>query len=242
MTPIPQRSVSPSSRSSPDEDEDDLNTPTTPSFFFSSASSSGSATPSDEDQDGARRLGPPSVGATRKEKDKERIRGELILEDDGDSDLGGINDSARNWGQEHDTWDRGWDPEAPSSFSPLPSSSSQHPNTPSSTLSNLSLLVLRSSLSGTSLSVPHALSLLASSTSHPLLLPPIFLVVIAGLSCANHIVIVYLSRYLDVKRIEDLTKGLPGCHGGKNKAVARMLVGLAGLGLMVMHLGGKSDL
>lgn len=238
--PSPFSSPPSSRRSSPDNDNDEheLDTPNTPSFAHPF-----SPFALDRDQQGSR----TSVGQEREAQNKDNVRGELILEQDN-----GDSDGEDYWGQPDHVRDNHWAEDADETesgaFLHPHSSSSSHPSSPSassqpSTLSSLTLLQLRSSLTSTSLSLPYALSLLASSSSSRasrLILPPLFLLLIAGISCSTHVVIVYLARYLGVKRVEDLVRGVPGCRGKKSKNSARLVVGLAGIGLMIVHLGGTS--
>lgn len=109
-------------------------------------------------------------------------------------------------------------------------------------LVQIALTLHSTSLTSTSLAVPYALSLISSSTTHTLLLPPLFVVLVASISGASHVVLAYLARYLDIKagRVEDLTKGIPGCGGKLAKMFVRAGVVLAGIGLMSMHLTRES--
>ena len=50
--------------------------------------------------------------------------------------------------------------------------------------------------------------------------------------------IVYIARYLGVKRYEDLGKGLGG--GKVFRAVLRVLMVLAGIGILVLYLRSES--
>lgn len=103
--------------------------------------------------------------------------------------------------------------------------------TPSSgnlTLFQLTANMLALTVSPAVLALPYATYLL----SPPLFIP--LLCAVAGLAAANHLGIVYVARYLGVKRFEDLGRGFGG--GRKTRVAMRVSMVLAGVGVMVLYL------
>lgn len=100
------------------------------------------------------------------------------------------------------------------------------------TLFQLTTSMLSLALSPTVLALPYAVYLLSPQLFIPLLCA------IAGLAGANHIGIVYVARYLGVKRFEDLGRGFGGSK--KTRAVLRVSMVLSGIGVMVLYLKSES--
>lgn len=100
------------------------------------------------------------------------------------------------------------------------------------TLFQLTTSMLSLALSPTVLALPYAVYLLSPQLFIPLLCA------IASLAGANHIGIVYVARYLGVKRFEDLGRGFGGSK--KTRAVLRVSMVLSGIGVMVLYLKSKS--
>lgn len=96
------------------------------------------------------------------------------------------------------------------------------------TLFQLTANMLALTLSPTILALPYATYLL----SPPLFIP--LLCAIAGLAAANHLGLVYVARYLGVKRFEDLGRGFGG--GRRFRVTMRVLLVLAGMGVLVLYL------
>jgi hypothetical protein len=114
-------------------------------------------------------------------------------------------------------------------------SRSRRSTTPSSgnlTIFQLTANMLALTLSPTILALPYATYLL----SPPLFIP--LLCAIAGLAAANHLGLVYVARYLGVKRFEDLGRGFGG--GRRTRVAMRVLIILAGLGVLVLYLRSQS--
>lgn len=107
------------------------------------------------------------------------------------------------------------------------------PSTPSGNLSlfSLTLNLLNTNISPTILALPYAVWLMTPHLFIPLL------VIIAFLSAASHVVIVYLARYLSITRLEDLAVGVGG--GRLVRLTIRLLMVGAGVGVLVLYLKSR---